>query len=198
MKNFLVIFSLLLSACSTTRIIKEETAPGVDLSAYKTFNYYSFHAAGDTTPRKTNQRLSQIRKAITKELNQKGYTFSANNPDFLVNISMNVKQDVQTRDKKTVTDEQAYVGQKNYTWQAEDVVEGYYKTGTMELHIIDAKEKTLVWQNISEGVLADKESDVEKRMEMRFKKVFNDFPVFEKIDTSRVYNLHSSFGISLS
>lgn len=180
MKNFLVILSLLFSACSSTRIIKEETAPGVDLSAYKTFNYYSFHAAGDTTPRKTNQRVSQIRKAISKELTQKGYAFSANNPDFLVNISIYVKQDVQTRNKKTVTDEQAYVGQKNYTWQAEDVVEGYFKTGTIELHVVDAREKILVWQNISEGVLADKESDVEKRMEERFKKVFEHFPASKK------------------
>jgi hypothetical protein len=98
------------------------------------------------------------------------------NPDFLVNLSMNVKQDVQTREKNLMTDAPAYVGQKNYTWKADDVVVGYYKTGTMEVDIVDARDKTLVWQSISEGVLADKESDIEKRMQDRFKKVFENFP----------------------
>jgi len=182
MKYFLLasFIALFFANCSSTRIIKEETAPGIDIAAYKTFNYYSLQAAGDTTPRKTDLRMSQVKKAISDELKQKGYEFSANNPDFLVNLSMNVKQDVQTRDKNLITDAPAYVGQKNYTWKADDVVVGYYKTGTMEVDIVDARDKTLVWQNISDGVLADKESDIAKRMQERFKKVFEHFPASRK------------------
>ena len=112
--SFLILIAFA-SSCASVKIIKEETAPGVDLSAYKTYNYYSFHAAGDTTPRKTDQRIAQIRKAISNELNPKGYIFSANNPDFLVNVSINVKQDVQTREKTPITDPQVHVGQPNYT-----------------------------------------------------------------------------------
>ncbi len=168
------------SSCASVKIIKEETAPGVDLSAYKSYNYYSFHAAGDTTPRKTDQRISQIKKAISNELNQKGYVFSANNPDFLVNISINVKQDVQTREKTPITDPQVHVGQPNYTYNPNDVVVGYYKTGMMQVDIVDAKNKTLVWQNISDGVLADKESDIDKRLQERFKKVFEHYPASKK------------------
>jgi Domain of unknown function (DUF4136) len=182
MKNFLLLSFIVLvfTNCSSTRIIKEETAPGIDIAAYKTFNYYSLQAAGDTTPRKADQRISQLKKAISNELKQKGYEFSVDNPDFLVNLSMNVKQDVQTREKNQMTDAPAYVGQKNYTWKADDVVVGYYKTGTMEVDIVDAKDKTLVWQSISEGVLADKESDIEKRMQERFKKIFEHFPASKK------------------
>jgi Domain of unknown function (DUF4136) len=178
MKKF-IFFSfivILFANCSSTRIIKEETAPYANLSAYKTYNFYSFHAAGDTTPRKTDQRMSQIRKAISNELNQKGYAFSANNPDFLVNISMNVKQDVQTREKNAITESPVNAGQPSYTYKTDDVVVGYYKTGTMDIHIIDAKENKLVWQSISDGVLAAKESDIENRMQERFKKVFQHYP----------------------
>ncbi len=178
MKNF-TFFSFLLilfANCSSTRIIKEETAPNANLSAFKTYNFYSFHAAGDTTPRKTDQRMSQIKKAISNELNQKGYAFSANNPDFLVNVSMNVKQDVQTREKNAITESPVNMGQPSYTYKTDDVVVGYYKTGTMDIHIIDAKENKLVWQSISDGVLAAKESDIEKRMQERFKLVFEHFP----------------------
>lgn len=167
---------ILFSNCSSTRIIKEETAPYANLSAYKTYNFYSFHAAGDTTPRKTDQRMSQIKKAISNELNQKGYAFSANNPDFLVNVSMNVKQDVQTREKNSITEPPVNTGQPSYTYKTDDVVVGYYKTGIMDIHIIDAKENKLVWQSISDGVLADKESGIEKRMKERFKLVFEHFP----------------------
>jgi CO dehydrogenase/acetyl-CoA synthase alpha subunit len=182
MKNLLllIVTVIFVGSCASVKIIKEETAPGADISAYKTYNYYAFHAAGDTTPRKTDQRMSQIRKAITNELNQKGYAFSANNPDFLVNISMNVKQDVQTREKTPITDPQVHVGQPNYTYKPDDQVVGYYKTGTMEIHIVDAKKNILVWQNISEGVLADKERDIDQRMQERFKKVFEHFPASKK------------------
>jgi hypothetical protein len=182
MKKFFSFFILIAfaSSCASVKIIKEETAPGADISAYKSYNYYSFHAAGDTTPRKTDQRISQIRKAISNELNQKGYVFSANNPDFLVNISINVKQDVQTREKTPITDQQTNVGQPNYSNNTNDIVVGYYKTGTMQVDIIDSKKNTLVWQNISDGVLADKEKDIDKRMQERFKKVFEHFPVSKK------------------
>ena len=178
MKHFFqfIIFLLLMSSCASVKIIKEETAPNANLSAFKTYNFYSFHAAGDTTPRKTDQRMSQIKKAISNELNQKGYAFSANNPDFLVNVSMNVKQDVQTREKNAITEAPVNSGQPSYTYKTDDVVVGYYKTGTMDIHIIDAKENKLVWQSISDGVLAAKESDIEKRMQERFKLVFEHFP----------------------
>jgi hypothetical protein len=170
------IFISITCSCASVKIIKEETAPGTDIAAFKTYNYYSFHAAGDTTPRKTDLRMSQIRKAISNELNQKGYVFSANNPDLLVNVSINVKQDVQTREKTPITDQQTNLGQPNYNNNANDVVVGYYKTGIMQVDIVDSKKNTLVWQNISDGVLADKEKDIEKRMQERFKKVFEHFP----------------------
>jgi hypothetical protein len=83
---------------------------------------------------------------------------------------------VQTREKNLITDPPNYVGQRNYTWQADEMVVGYYKTGLMDIHIIDAKENRLIWESESDGVLADKESDVEKRMGERMKKIFEKYP----------------------
>jgi hypothetical protein len=166
----------ILSSCASTKILREETAPGVNLAAYKTFNFYAVTAAGDTTPRKSNQRMSQLRQSIRGELERKGYTFAATNPDFLVNAFMKVKQDLQTREKNIITDPPTYTGQRNYSWQADDVAVGYYKTGLLDIHIIDAKENRLVWESESEGVLASRESEVEKRMSERMKKVFEKFP----------------------
>jgi hypothetical protein len=171
-----IIAVCLLISCSATKILKEETAPGVDLSAYKSFNFYTVTAAGDTTPRKADQRMNQLRQAIRTELEGKGYAFSIDKPDFLVNVFMRVKQDVQTREKNLITDPPSYAGQRNYSWQAEDVVVGYYKTGLMDIHIIDAKENRLVWESESDGTLADKESQVPQRMAERMKKVFAHFP----------------------
>ena len=176
MKSLLPLLMLLLASCASTKILKEETAPGVNLSAYKTFNFYSVTAAGDTTPRKADQRMAQLRQAVRKELEGKGYAFSGNNPDFWVNVFMRVKQDVQTREKNPVTDQPVHVGQEQYNWKPEEVVVGYYKTGLMDVHIIDAKENKLVWESESDGLLADKESDVEKRMAERMKKIFEHFP----------------------
>jgi hypothetical protein len=56
------------------------------------------------------------------------------------------------------------------------VVVGYYKTGLLDIHIIDTKQNKLIWENESDGVLADKESQVAERMAERMKKVFEKFP----------------------
>jgi hypothetical protein len=176
MRTFFFLLMAGILSCSSSRILKEQTAPGVDLSAYKTFAFYTVTAAGDTTPRKADLRMSQLRKAITDELFLKGYTYNANRPDFLVNVFMKVKQDVQTREKNLVTDPPNYMGQRSYSWKADEVVVGYYKTGLLDIHVIDAKENKLVWESESEGILADKENQVEERMAERMKVVFKKFP----------------------
>jgi len=176
MQTFFILLMAGILSCSSSRILKEQTAPGADLSAYKTFAFYTVAAAGDTTPRKADLRMSQLRKAITDELFLKGYTYNANRPDFLVNVFMKVKQDVQTREKNLVTDPPNYMGQRSYSWKADDVVVGYYKTGLMDVHIIDVKDNKLIWESESEGVLADKESQVPERMAERMKLVFKNFP----------------------
>jgi hypothetical protein len=177
MKIILPLFIILVAAsCASVKILKEETAPGVDLSSYNSFGFYAVTAAGDTTPRKADQRMGQLRQAIRTELESKGYRYNPNNPDFQVNAFMKVKQDVQTREKNLSTDPPMYVGQQNYTWRASDMVVGYYKTGLLDIHIIDAKQNTLIWENESDGVLADKESQVAERMAERMKKVFKKFP----------------------
>lgn len=177
MKIILPLFILLMAAsCASVKILKEETAPGVDLSSYSSFSFYAVTSAGDTTPRKADQRMAQLRQAIRTELEQKGYRFNPNNPDFQVNAFMRVKQDVQTREKNLSTDPPMYVGQQNYTWRADEVVVGYYKTGLLDIHIIDAKQNKLIWENESDGVLADKESQVPERMAERMKKVFANYP----------------------
>jgi hypothetical protein len=177
MKSLLPLFFLMVAtSCASVKILKEETAPGVDLSSYNSFSFYAVTAAGDTTPRKADQRMTQLRQAIRSELESKGYRFNPNNPDFQVNAFMKVKQDVQTREKNLSTDPPMYVGQQNYTWRADEVVVGYYKTGLLDIHIIDTKQNKLIWENESDGVLADKESQVAERMAERMKKVFEKFP----------------------
>jgi hypothetical protein len=173
------------ASCASVKILKEETAPGIDLSSYASFSFYAVTSAGDTTPRKADQRMAQLRQSIRTELESKGYRFNLNNPDFQVNAFMKVKQDVQTREKNLITDPPAYVGQRNYSWQADDVVVGYYKTGLLDIHIIDAKENRLVWESESDGVLASKEADVEKRMAERMKKVFAHFPAARQQQAAR-------------
>lgn len=178
MKPFLLLFIVVLAAsCASVKILKEETAPGVDLSSYNSFSFYAVTAAGDTTPRKADQRMGQLRQAIRKELELKGYRFNPNSPDFQVNAFMRVKQDVQTREKNLSTDPPMYVGQQNYSWRADEVVVGYYKTGLLDIHIIDVKQNKLIWENESDGVLADKESQVAEKMAERMKKVFANYPM---------------------
>lgn len=178
MKHLLFyLFVLTIVSCSSTaKIIKSETAEGANLSAYKTFDFYKLEASGDTISQKFEQRSAMLKAAIADELVQKGYQQVAGNADLMVNIGISVKEDVQTRQTDFRTDAPRYTGQRRYTWKSKEVEVGRYRTGTVDIHLVDAKNNTMLWQKVAEDIIPEKDSKLETKVREGMKKIFADFP----------------------
>lgn len=176
MKTPILLLCLLLTACGSIKIENVNQAKDFSVSKYKTFGFFEVDASGDGLGSEYTSNLELLKKAITNEFAAKGIT-QADNPDLLVNIGIVVSQEVQTRETSYANpgDRAAYMGQRNYYWQSEEVVIGTYKQGSVTLDLVDRATSKLVWQGTAESVVPSNEKKVptliEEGMRMLFAKL---------------------------
>ena len=176
MKKLIILLCALLMACSSIRIENVNQAENFALSKYKTFDFFEVDASGDGIGSDYSANLELLKKAITKQFAAKGLT-PADTPDVLVNIGIVVSQDVQTRETSFANpgDRTAYMGQRNYSWQSQEVVIGTFKQGSVTVDLVDRSTGKLVWQGTAESVVPSNEKKVptliEEGMRMLFAKL---------------------------
>lgn len=177
MKTHVILLCLLLVSCSSIKIENVQQADNFALSNYKTFGFFEIDASGDGLGSEYTSNLDLLKKAITKQFAAKGITPTADNPDLLVNIGIVVSQEVQTRETSFANagDRTAYMGQRNYYWQTQEVVIGTYKQGSVTVDMVDRATGKLVWQGTAESIVPNNEKKVptliEEGMRMLFAKL---------------------------
>lgn len=177
MPRFVVCIAIvLLTACSSSKVLNTEKADNVDFSTYKTFDFYQVEAKGDTISQKFSERVTKLQDAIAIKMQELGYLLSKTNPDLLVNIGIVVKEEVQTRQTDFRTDAPRYIGQRRYSWKSEEVETGRYREGTVTVHLIDAKQNKLVWKGAVEDIIPKKESRVDATIRKGVNKLLAGYP----------------------
>jgi len=179
MKQLLILlFSILLFACASTKVLDVSTAPEADFSKYKTFAFYEVTALGDTITEGFSDKVGYIKKAIIAEMEQRQFKQVKNNPDLLVNIGIAIKLEVQTRETDWRTDGMMkYVGQRNYKWQSKEIEVGRYRRGAFTLHVIDAAKNHMLWTATLRGSLPDDNAKVAAFASKSVQALFSKFPV---------------------
>jgi hypothetical protein len=144
----------LLGACSSGPAIRADAAPGVDLSAYRTFGFLAPLAtdgAGYST-----LLTARLKDATRRELEARGITFAESGAQALVNFNVNVQQrtDVQSAPGSGYYGYRRgmYVGWSGYPYDVETI---HYDVGTLAIDVVDAAKKQLVWQGTAEGRISD-------------------------------------------
>lgn len=174
MKTLRVIFLITLSACSTVKISGVQNASDFSLARYATFNFVEVDMQGDAFGPNSERNLSLLKEAITTELTQRGLR-AADQPDLQVNIGVVVSEEVQTREKSFANpaDRTMYMGQRNYSWNANEVAVGTYRQGSVTIHLVDRTTSQLVWQGTAESVLPNrKDKDVSALISEGMTKLF--------------------------
>jgi hypothetical protein len=179
MKKILAILGLgLMAACSSTRVSNTESAPDTDFSKYHRFDFYKLTASGDTVTKLFDERVAVLKSAISGELGKRGYTQTSTNPDLFVNIGIQVEEKTQTRQTDWRTDGRyTYVGQRNYSWKSEEIVTGYYREGTVTIHLVDAAKNKMVWKGTAKDVVPNKEKNLSDAAVKGMKALFEKYPV---------------------
>jgi len=155
---------LLLAACSPAIRINTEPAAGFQLSNYKTFAFFGVDASGDGLGPVYEPQVQYLQQEITRQLESRGLTRAASQPDLLINLGIVVDEQVQTRETNMITDPPQYIGQRRYTWRSREVEVGRYKEGTVSVHLVDNNRNELVWQGTAEAVLKSKPAKLQAQI----------------------------------
>jgi hypothetical protein len=174
MKKLIMFITILSFGCSGVSIKNVQQAESFALAKYKTFGFFEVDASGDALSQNSSANLELLKKAISKQFESKGLSLAASSPDLKVNIGIVVSQEVQTRETNFSNpgDRTAYMGQRNYSWQSQEVVVGTYKQGSVTLDLVDGASGKLVWQGTATSVVPENQKNVPALIEEGMTKLF--------------------------
>jgi Domain of unknown function (DUF4136) len=142
--------TVVLAACASGPEIRHDTNPSANFASYKTFGFFS-PLATDRAGYET-VFTGRLKDATRRAMESKGYVYSEANPDLLLNFFANIedKQEIRT----TPVSVGGYYGYRSgfyggYTATQVDTIN--YKAGTLNIDLVDSRQKVLVWQATAEG-----------------------------------------------
>jgi len=142
---------------------------------YQTFNFLEYDAQILVDVERRPENVDYLKAAIARELEAKGLSQS-DDPDLFVNIGVVVKEEIQTRETDIRTD-MHYLGQRNYSWQAQEVPIGTYNEGTVNIDLVDAAKNERVWEGSASAVILKNNTKMQKRIDSGMKKALKKLDV---------------------
>ena len=178
---FVAVFSV---AASAKPHVKADYDHSTNFAAYKTFGLVS--PPGTEVDGYPAEITDTFRKAVRAEMEKRGYTYSEANPDLLVNFSARLakKTGHDSLDKQEV----GYYGYRQgervpiyKTWSTYtyDKATKDYVEGTLNIELIDAKAKQLVWEGVAIGEVRSKTlkaEDPSPQIAKAVEHVFDKYP----------------------
>jgi hypothetical protein len=146
----------LIAGCATTSApdTRVDYDKSSDFSVYRTFGF----PAETGTDRGGYSTLvtSYFKSAVTTAMEARGYKYTEERPDLLVNFFMNTTERTEHRSSPA---RYGYYGYRNGLYSPwpmyEDNHSVTYKYGTINVDIVDAEKKQLIWEGIAEGRVSE-------------------------------------------
>ena len=153
----------LLSACTMPPEVRANYDQGVNFAQYRTYGFWE--EIGTDTNGYETLTTQQLKAATRREMDARGYTYSAHDADLLVNFSAKVAQ--RTRVSSVPGGYYGYpygwYGGYGYggwgMWGGWQTYVDQYDEGTLAIDIVDARRKQLVWEGTAVGRISDKMRD---------------------------------------
>jgi hypothetical protein len=157
-----VLFSvLLLNACVTTPEIRVNVDENADFSNYHTYGFVE--PLGTDKAGYTTLVTKYLRDAVRRELEKRGYVFSSD-PDLLVNFFARLENRTFISSAPTPV---YYGGYYDYRYGVYAAYPQYvyrptsynYKEGTVNVDLVDAKKKQMVWEGVAVNEVDSRDID---------------------------------------
>jgi hypothetical protein len=127
----------------------------VDFSVYRTYGFPK--ETGTDRGGYSTLVTSYFKSSMSTAMEARGYKYDAEHPDLLVNFYMNTRERTELR--PGVSAGYGYYGYRNGLYSPwpmyDDDRTVTYKVGTINIDIVDAEKKQLVWEAVSEGRVSD-------------------------------------------
>lgn len=153
--------TLFVAGCATTsgpqtRIDYDKSA---DFSVYRTYGFPK--ETGTDRGGYSTLVTSYLKSAMSSQMEARGYKYSEEHPDLLVNFYMNTRDRTELRPSPNATLGYGYYGYRYGLYNAWPLYDEdrtvTYKVGTLNIDIVDAEKKQLVWEGVAEGRVSDEE-----------------------------------------
>ena len=174
---------LILTACSSQPQIQAVYEPEADFSQYQTFAFIDDMQPRDATEYSTLLD-KYLRAAITRELQARGLT-AASDADLLVAFNVHTQEKVSAMQVPSREFRYySYRGRFGYSaWPSysTDTIVTQYSEGTLNIDLVDAREKQLVWEGIAVGRVRERvPENLQQVVDDVVARVFAKYPLAPK------------------
>jgi hypothetical protein len=167
-------FIVLGAACTTNPVhVRVDQDPARSVAGYRTFGFYE--QPSTDSARYQTLLTSHLQASTRQQLESRGYVFSQENPQLLVNFMVNVRQQQQIHATPAggVGLRAAYRGVGGY-----DIDTVTTRQGTVTIDVVDAANQSIVWQGVGEGAISPKaERNTGAAVNGAVSEIFRDFPL---------------------
>ncbi len=146
---------LALAACASTPRVSSQADPTGEFSRYRSFSFYTPLALEQNGY--TTITSNRIRDAVRTQMLARGYVYDEANPDLWINLN------AYLQDKTRVTSMPEVDYDYYYSYRARGYVAvpywrdrtdvRQYTEGTLNVDVIDARQKRLVWEGVAVGTV---------------------------------------------
>ena len=181
-RSLMIIAASLLTACASTPNTFINADPDVDFSQYKTFGYFPTLS---TDKEQYESLVSNFLKvAVAQQFDRRGLTYDDDDPQLLVNFYINTKEKIRTRSVPSAGGYYGYRDPFYSPWGGYGMGMGYetrvdqYTEGTLNIDVVDAATKKLVWEGAIAGRLSDKDiRNMETTVDGAVASVMKGYPI---------------------
>ena len=138
-----------LAACASGPEIRRDMSPAAKFGTYKTFGYFS-ELATDRAGYET-VFTARLKDSTRRQMESKGYVYSEDDPDLLINFYANVEEKQEIRSTPVSMGYYGYRGHFGYGISTPQVETYEYKQGTLTIDLVDRKQNALAWNATAEG-----------------------------------------------
>jgi hypothetical protein len=128
-----------------------------DFSVYRTFGFPK--ETGTDRGGYSTLVTSYFKSSMTTAMEARGYKYTEDHPDLLVNFFMNTRERTEVRAPASASLGYGYYGYRYGLYNAWPMYDEdrtvTYKVGTINVDIVDAEKKQLIWEGVSEGQMSD-------------------------------------------
>lgn len=166
-------------ACSSTGNTVSSVDPTADFSQYRTYGFVQ--VPGEDGQPYESLELRYLKDAATRELEARGFRRS-DDPDLLVNFSIDTQEKVRSRSVPTGGYGVGYdpfydVYFDGWAMTHETRIEQYTE-GNLDIDVIDPQQRKVVWQGTTKGRLTRKDyENPQATLSGAVQEIFRQFPV---------------------
>jgi hypothetical protein len=149
--------ALLAAGCATNRApeTRIDYDKSTDFSVYRTYGFPK--ETGTDRGGYSTLMTSYLKSAVSTAMEARGYKYSEDRPDLLVNFFTNTRERTETRPGPGFG--YGYYGYRRGLYSGWPMYDDdrivTYKVGTLNIDIVDAEKKQLVWEGVAEGRVSD-------------------------------------------